>query len=53
LHVGYWADERNCYKWDQSVNLTHSGHRDIAERNVMQRGAGEGLVDVFSTLLAK
>jgi hypothetical protein len=19
LHVGYWGDERNCYKWDQSV----------------------------------
>ena len=19
LHVSYWGDERNCYKWDQSV----------------------------------
>ena len=19
FHVGYWGDERNCYKWDQSV----------------------------------
>ena len=19
LHVGNWGDERNCYKWDQSV----------------------------------
>jgi hypothetical protein len=19
LHVGYWGDERNCYKWDQFV----------------------------------
>jgi hypothetical protein len=21
LHVGYWVDERNCYKWDQSVTV--------------------------------
>ena len=26
-HVGYWGDERNCYKWDPLVAVeTHSGH---------------------------
>ena len=19
MHVTYWGDERNCYKWDQSI----------------------------------
>ena len=24
LHVGYWEDERNCYKWDQFVAVDPS-----------------------------
>jgi hypothetical protein len=25
FYVGYWWDERNCYKWDQSVAVDRSG----------------------------
>jgi hypothetical protein len=47
LHVGYWGDERNCFKWDQSVAVDPLGLSRTTKQTLgpFERSSGGPLIE--------